>query len=78
MGVGYVEYSDIKPLHREDSPIEVKCYSNGLWWVCPDPRNPDRCAAANKQYSIGMYITYETIRITQQQLEEATKPPRCF
>jgi hypothetical protein len=73
MGKGYVEYSIIKPLHQDSSPVEVKCYTNGLWWVCPDPRDKQRCASVHAQYSSGYLISYETVRLTAQQLEQAAQ-----
>ncbi len=73
MGAGYLEYVDIKSLHSQGAPVQVKCYTNGLWWVCPDPRDTERCSQAEKLYSSGHYINYEIVCITQQQLEATTR-----
>lgn len=70
MGRGYLEYADIKPLHSANSPVEVRCYFNGIYHVCPDPRDKERCDTIRNQYNLGYYITWESVRITPAQLTQ--------
>lgn len=49
-----------------DASIKCVCYDRFTHWVCPDPRDKKRCAAAESQ----LYIARETYYITE---EEYTK-----
>ncbi len=64
-----IDYNATKELSKKGKPVEVRCYSNGLWFVCPDPRDEKRCQAARAQYEQGHYFSYETLYLTGEELE---------
>jgi hypothetical protein len=47
--------------------IECTCYDRLVFWVCPDPRDAQRAAAALEQYNMGCYVEKETRYITEDQ-----------
>ena len=46
--------------------LTVRCFSNGLWWVCPDPKDKETVAMLQKAYSQGQYIHFDDIKITEE------------
>jgi hypothetical protein len=66
-GYQYVNPQKCQKLDDPKNPVEVKCYDNGLWQVCPNPRDKERSEALCTQYNRGVYISFLTCRMSEQQ-----------
>jgi len=69
----YLNYKKIKKLFKKECasdekscPIRVICYHNGLWWVCPNPRDTKRCENIKESYNKGYFIDYEYIPVSKK------------
>ena len=45
---------------------KIKCYFNGLWYVCPNPKDKSRSESLQKQYENGVYINQKNYYISQE------------
>ena len=65
----YLNYEKIKNLSAKNDPnnnecsIRVQCYTNGLWWVCPNPEDINRSKEVKKSYDLGMFISFVYLNI---------------
>lgn len=65
----YLSYERIKELHNPKGDVEVKCYTNGLWWVCPNPKDPERAKGVEYSYRKGLFISFKMIRLSQKDFD---------
>ncbi|CAH6421023.1 Hypothetical protein KVN_LOCUS105 [uncultured virus] len=56
----YLNYENIKKLNDSNNQIEINCYFNGLYWICPNPLDNSRNNAFNN------YKISEIIRISEK------------
>ena len=71
-GYGYLSYEAVKKAAISSSArgaIECPCYDRGLFWVCPNPKNPDKYEPARQQYDAGMYMRREVYYIPREVFE---------
>ncbi len=65
-------------------PLSVKCFFNGLWWACPDPKDLKLVDEITRNYEEGSWITYDTYYISEGQYRNCNNwnspPPelKCF
>jgi hypothetical protein len=45
---------------------KIKYYFNGLWYVCPNPKDTSRSKSLQKQYENGGYIIKKNYYISQE------------
>jgi len=65
---GNLYYSKIKNFYS--GSIEVKCYDNGLFFSCPDPRDEYRRKLAKEAYNKGHFIDCITLKLTEEQFKD--------
>ena len=64
------EYLRIDKVEKNDQTsscktcVPIRCYHNGLYWVCPNPKDERRSTSLNKQYQEGKYIQYTDFFLT--------------
>ena len=46
--------------------IEINCYSNGIYWVCPNTKDLELSKEIEEQFQKGMYITKKEIYIKME------------
>ena len=61
----YLNYDLIKANHNSSNPITVKCYFNGLYYACPDPKDKKTCQSVEQSYNQGIFITTSYYKISQ-------------
>lgn len=69
----YLNYDKIKKFSEENKSngnITVRCYYNGLYWVCPNPKDINRSKGVEESYNAGYFISYCDIRITDEQFND--------
>lgn len=52
------------PRYTGNDAIVIPCYTNGLRWVCPNPRDPALCENIDKQYRQGFFISKREMSIS--------------
>ena len=60
----YLNYDKLKSLHDPSGPHKCPCYSNLMFYVCPNPYNPSKADVLQKRYEQGSYVTKETINLS--------------
>ena len=61
----YLNYNKIKDFN--EGSIKVKCYYNGLYWACPNPRDEYRSKGVEESYNKGFFTEYVTVKLTEEQ-----------
>jgi len=49
--------------------MKVKCYFNGMYWICPNPKDNKRASYAHKKYLEGHYFICTTYNIPIKDFE---------
>jgi hypothetical protein len=60
----FLDYDRIK--ESKEGPIVVKCYYNGIKWVCPDPKNKKLCDNVQNWYMSSRNIDCIEILISDE------------
>lgn len=67
---GYLSPPCVKKFGKPYEPnafcIETVCYDNGLFKVCPDPKDKRRSNSIETMYESGRYIHRDTVCLTMQ------------
>ena len=50
--------------------VEVVCYHNLLYWVCPNPNDKSRSEQIDESYGQGYYVTKETLKIPKSVFDD--------
>lgn len=66
----YLNPERVKQIHSTDDKIDVICYSNGLWEVCPDPKDKATVENIYGQYKQGAYLSYIKMRISYDEYND--------
>ena len=69
----YLSYRAVKSAAVASSApgvVECSCYYYGFFWVCPNPKNPDRCAIVREQYDEGFFLRREVYYIPREVCED--------
>ena len=65
----YLNPGRVRELHSDHDEIEVACYSNGLFWTCPNPFDDYRAPAIEQNYQQGMWVDKHTYRLSQDEFD---------
>jgi len=60
----FLDYDKIKD--SNDGDIVVKCYNNGIKWICPDPNNDKLSWRVENWYLSTHNIQYKEVKITNE------------
>lgn len=60
----YINYEKIKDSKEGD--IIVKCYYNGIKWICPNPNNVKLCDDVYQWYTSSHKIFCVDIKVTRE------------
>lgn len=72
---GYLSYTMIAAAHDESNPVEVKCYSNGFYWIVPDPTDLKRAEYYEEGLKKGLFIKCISYMVPPSLLTEAISWP---
>jgi hypothetical protein len=61
----YLNYSKISKLSVEDGTIDVTCYHNGMYWMCPNPFTQNRAKFFKDEYEKGKYMSVVSFRLKE-------------
>jgi len=50
--------------------ITVRCYSNGVWDICPNPLKPSKSEPIAEQYDKGQYISWDNFCLSQKDFDD--------
>lgn len=65
----YLDYEKIK--ESKEGDIIVKCYYNGIKWICPNPNNETSCENVYQWYISSHKIECVEIKATNKLIESA-------
>lgn len=70
----YLSYEKIKKhaTTGNSDTVTVKCYFNGLYWACPNPKDERRSKGMEDSYNQGYFIMCETIKIPSNVYDDQT------
>lgn len=49
--------------------VKVKCYFNGIYWCCPNPKDSSRVSNVHDQYLKGRFFKFHTYNIPVEDFE---------
>lgn len=68
----YAKYNEISQLPQDKSGVKIRCYTNGVRWVCPNPENKELSKNIYDQYCQGWYIDFEDYYISRKDFDDSS------
>lgn len=66
----YLNQEKLEKLHNKNNEIQIRCYHNGAWYVCPNPQDKNRRDGLKQQYEAGKYIFFDDYYISSDQFTD--------
>jgi hypothetical protein len=66
----YLNPEKVEDCHTDHDSIEVTCFFNGLWHVCPDPMDKETMKDLYQQYNSGRYLTFQKFSISESEYND--------
>lgn len=68
----YAKYNIISQLPQDEYGIKVRCYTDGLKWICPNPENEELAEIHYQRYCQGFYLNFTDYYISRSDYDNAS------